>query len=557
VESLDALVDEYGPLPDTVAARTGGGGFHYLFRYPHGHKIKNRAGVRPGIDVRGGYVDEDGKLVGTGQIVVFPSVHTSGNRYSWITAPWGRDPADPPEWLVKLIETPAAPRTFDAESGRVPVGQRHEYLLHHAARLRGLGYEPQEIEPMIAGLFETRCEVDPPLEATEIHDIAWWFEDKADDMATYSAFGTRLRDLQGKADDPDTSWAYTGESIELGKTKYKAVALPWRDSASVVEYPEKSWWWGDRIPHPASLLKHGDAKAGKTDTTFALLDAAFREEAFLGEYATGFTPRILYLEEEGAPDVHLRLRTLGWTPEQCRSLSIDEVFGLDWMTLMASVIDEAVRDHRNLVVVDTLSMYLQLGATEQANLFSFAGNLKPLFSYAKRAGVSLWMLHHDNAGGKAYRRNEVTAQFDILLHHKFDEGTGIDEWVFDGRYFGKRKPEPIRYTWDPVTGSRALVTKSVAVKVDPRTRNILDVTEYLRQHPEGVAWQQASDFLGNTPRATVQEYLDLAVERIGGHKEVGGGRANPTKWFPQETAESAAPTSSIGSSGGLGQVQSA
>jgi hypothetical protein len=49
------------------------------------------------------------------------------------------------------------------------------------------------------------------------------------------------------------------------------------------------------------------------------------------------------------------------------------VFGLDWMTLMASVIDEAVRDHRNLVVVDTLSMYLQLGASEQTNPVQLRG----------------------------------------------------------------------------------------------------------------------------------------------------------------------------------------
>lgn len=77
------------------------------------------------------------------------------------------------------------------------------------------------------------------------------------------------------------------------------------------------------------------------------------------------------------------------------------------------------------------------------------------------------MLHHDNAGGKAYRRNEVTARFDILLHHRFDEGTGIDEWVFDGRYFGKRKPDPIQYVWDKNTGARNLVSKAVTGNVGP------------------------------------------------------------------------------------------
>lgn len=547
LESLDALVDEHGPLPDTVTARTGGGGFHYLFTYPQGHKIKNRAGVKPGIDIRAGYLDEGGKLVGTGQIVVFPSIHPSGTQYSWLPghAPWDMDTAEAPAWLVELIETPSAPRTFN-EEGRVPEGKRHEYLKHHAARLRGMGYEVAEIEPMLEGLFALRCDPDPSLTQDEIHKLARWFEDKSADMAIYSAYGTRLRDLKvGVDDDPDASWQYTGESIELGKTSYKAVELPWRDSTSVIDYPEKVWWWNERIPHPASLLKHGDAKAGKTDTTFALLDAAFHEQAFLGDYATGFTPRILYLEEEGAADVKARLDSLGWTPDQCRSISIDEVYGLDWMTLMASVIDEAERDGRNLVVVDTLSVYLQLGATEKADLFSFAGNLKPLFSYAKHAGISLWFLHHDNASGKVYRRNEIAAAFDILLHHRHEDGTGVDEWVFDGRYFGKKKPQPIQYVYDNLTGQRNLLTHAVVVKVDRRTANIQDTIEYLQHHPEGVEWAEVSDFLGSTPRKTVAEYLDLAVERIGGRKEVGVGRGNPTRWYPHQVPEEVADVTDV------------
>ena len=46
----------------------------YYFRYVDGLQIPNRAGILPGIDIRG-----DG-----GFIVAPPSLHISGNRYEWI-----------------------------------------------------------------------------------------------------------------------------------------------------------------------------------------------------------------------------------------------------------------------------------------------------------------------------------------------------------------------------------------------------------------------------------------------------------------------------------------
>lgn len=51
-------------------------GYHEFFRHP-GRPIQNRAGLRPGLDVRadGGYV------------IVPPSLHASGARYEWKTAP--------------------------------------------------------------------------------------------------------------------------------------------------------------------------------------------------------------------------------------------------------------------------------------------------------------------------------------------------------------------------------------------------------------------------------------------------------------------------------------
>jgi putative DNA primase/helicase len=64
-------------LPETMMARTGGGGTHYIFRYPDdGIPIKNCVGWLPDVDVK-----SDG-----GYILVAPSVHISGVRYEWASA---------------------------------------------------------------------------------------------------------------------------------------------------------------------------------------------------------------------------------------------------------------------------------------------------------------------------------------------------------------------------------------------------------------------------------------------------------------------------------------
>lgn len=71
-ESLAEIEREIGKLPETVESRTGGGGRHLYFAHPGGH-VGNRAGIRPGVDLRG-----DG-----GCIVLPPSTHPSGRAYEW------------------------------------------------------------------------------------------------------------------------------------------------------------------------------------------------------------------------------------------------------------------------------------------------------------------------------------------------------------------------------------------------------------------------------------------------------------------------------------------
>lgn len=93
-ESLRDVEARHGKLPDTIEQLTGGSGRHLLFKMPPG-TVKNKVALAPGLDVRG-----DG-----GYIVVAPSLHASGRRYTWEVSSHPEDVplAEGPGWLLALV----------------------------------------------------------------------------------------------------------------------------------------------------------------------------------------------------------------------------------------------------------------------------------------------------------------------------------------------------------------------------------------------------------------------------------------------------------------------
>lgn len=73
--SLEDWQREHGDFPETWTAITGRGGYHLYYR--GNGKIKNRAGIIDGVDIRGN----------GGYVVAPPSIHKNGNRYEWEYSP--------------------------------------------------------------------------------------------------------------------------------------------------------------------------------------------------------------------------------------------------------------------------------------------------------------------------------------------------------------------------------------------------------------------------------------------------------------------------------------
>ncbi|QDP46547.1 MAG: putative bifunctional DNA primase/polymerase [Prokaryotic dsDNA virus sp.] len=89
--TLNDLEIENDLLPETLHAKTGGGGEHYFFKFNKSDGIRNGK-LGTGVDVKstGGYV------------VVAPSIHLSGQSYEWTDE--SMEAVDAPSWVVKILK---------------------------------------------------------------------------------------------------------------------------------------------------------------------------------------------------------------------------------------------------------------------------------------------------------------------------------------------------------------------------------------------------------------------------------------------------------------------
>lgn len=167
-DSLDELEAQHAKLPHTVEQLTGGGGRHLCFAHP-GVNIKNRAGLKPGIDIRG-----DG-----GYIVVEPSLHASGRRYAFelSSLPGEVELAEMPRWLRDLLVESGSGAQGEAEQAPsqpagegIAEGKRNATLASLGGTMRRRGMSEEAIAAALLAENRTRCR--PPLPETEVARIA-------------------------------------------------------------------------------------------------------------------------------------------------------------------------------------------------------------------------------------------------------------------------------------------------------------------------------------------------------------------------------------------------
>ncbi len=159
--TLAALIEEFGQLPTTPQAQTGGNGSHYFFRVPMG--LQGGNGLLEGIDLKaeGGYV------------VAAPSVHISGGVYTWLEGLNLEQQAlaDVPNWLLEALKTKQSskPKTPQTEE-RIIEGSRNASLTSIAGTLWRRDLNCTTLENALLVINRNQCV--PPLEDAEVRRIA-------------------------------------------------------------------------------------------------------------------------------------------------------------------------------------------------------------------------------------------------------------------------------------------------------------------------------------------------------------------------------------------------
>jgi hypothetical protein len=208
--SLESLFSKHARFPETAEQVTGGGGRHFVFRYPGVPTPKTLA---RGIDVKaeGGY------------IVVAPSIHPSGNPYRWDGIEGHKallHPAEVPAWLLEHIGTErnGGAREEPAETAeKWAPGERNNRLASLAGTMRRRDMAREAIEAALLAENRRRCA--PPLPEAEVRQIA-------ESVAAYRP-GVEARgaawdseDTSGRPNWPDElrSEAFHGVAGELVRT---------------------------------------------------------------------------------------------------------------------------------------------------------------------------------------------------------------------------------------------------------------------------------------------------------------------------------------------------
>ena len=114
-------------LPKTVMSQTGGGGWHFYYKYDTQRPVKNYGRIRDLTDIRG-----DG-----GYVIAPPSLHKSGKHYEWIT-PMTRDAlGEFPCWVIDQHSISSSGSSLCSETidAKVNQGARNETATKMAGKI--------------------------------------------------------------------------------------------------------------------------------------------------------------------------------------------------------------------------------------------------------------------------------------------------------------------------------------------------------------------------------------------------------------------------------------
>ena len=381
-ESLQAMEDAYGALPETATVITSTGGPHLYFRYPEGQEVRNSASGRLGewIDVRG---------IG-GQCLAPPTIAANGNAYAWEGGEMG-EIAEAPGWLLALLKTPERetvengmgvtqpPHSLDGPASRFNDSTTWSELLTRDGWTLGATLPDGEQRWTRPGKEER-----DGMSATVGHegrDVLKVFTSSVPGLEAdraYSRFGYEAAMHHGGDRSGFASELFHAEIVPL---RPFAMTEPMTEAADLFadhfspEHREElahlvdweKFWTSDKgeeewiaypiIPAKRSVALYAPAKAGKSTIVLAIVAAVATGRRILGG-EVGEKRDILYLDYEMTEDdLHERLSELGYDESddmtRLHYALLPSLPPLDTLEGAKAILDLVRRTKSECVVVDT------------------------------------------------------------------------------------------------------------------------------------------------------------------------------------------------------------
>ncbi len=352
-------------LPESYRVVSSVGRGHAYFRLPAGTDPATLPATAPWGEVR---------VEGAGRLVIGPwSRHASGTVYT----PHGEAIAELPGDLIQRLLPPE--RRIAPQPGQtIRKGDRDATLTSLAGRFRRQGASEAAL---LAMLHEEnkRC-VDEaghraPLSERELQKIA--------------------RSVGRYAPEPDAEIAST-EPEEQSKRK----PLTFLTGTQLAADTPIAWDYLVRPYVALGMIHELDGKpktAGKTTFLLHLIVAVLDGKPFLGE-PTRQTSVVL-LTEQTRRSLAPTLRPLGLDRDELLMLTWPDAVGTGWAEIVAAAVAECQRTGARLLVVDTLSPFVGLGAEMENDAAAALAAMRPLQAAAQEHDLAILLTRHDRKSG--------------------------------------------------------------------------------------------------------------------------------------------------------------
>lgn len=437
LDSMATLFSEYaGKLGDTPVVRTGGGGLHFYFGTDK--ELRNKTGIRQGIDIRG-----DG-----GFVVAPPSLHSSGNRYTW-------EDSKPTDllwsWPFDLHKVePAAPVT--AEGDGIAAGSRNSVLTSIAGSMRRRGMNELSIRMALLSENEEKCR--PPLPESEVRAIA-------KSVMRYTP------------ENPATSVELETMAVTASQFLHEEVDSP--------------TWLIDNVWASSAIgFVMGPPKVFKSFFALEMAHAVANGKPFLGVYKVPQARTVLLIQEESgraAFKERVRRVSLAYGESDNLFLISNRPFNLEEKMGYERLKMEIAKVRPALLILDPLSSFVRGNQNDAQNMGNF---IRSLVDLRNEFDMAVAIVHHaKKSDPKQFRGSSVLhASSEVTIRmFRFDEAISRSRVQFELK--DSESPDPIDVQFQQASGTLAAVTQtqllamalSAKAKADPSYNAGGDVEE--------------------------------------------------------------------------------